>query len=218
MALAQALLRNSPRLAAATFLSFVAVAGAFYLLSWHTGSQARAIAALPACRTAVSHQCVATFRAQIVDRYTDGQQQHILVFFASNRPSTPTKTDVQLSSDGWGGKWRGHFAVGEQVRIRYRSTTPLMVLEQDGHHRLTADHPSSDSSVFFVMTWVFLGGSPFVTLLILFLYGRWPSPTEAESALGAPGLVDPPGAGVRLESSPAQSREPFPRPGEHLDP
>jgi hypothetical protein len=153
-----------------TFLAFVAVAVVFFVISRYRGGEAGAIAALPQCRAVVTHHCIVTYAARVTARYIDRRQQHILVRFRGSRSGNTLKADIQLSSDGWGGNWRGHFPVGEQVRIRYRWKTPLLVIEPDGHHRLTAASPASDSPFFWFMAWVFLGAAPVITLYVVWQF------------------------------------------------
>jgi hypothetical protein len=89
----------------------------------------------------------------VVARHVDGSQQSLDVAFP-----TGLRT-IDLSTDGWGGRWRGRFPVGERVTVELHGSTPLGVTEPDGHHRDTADNPSDLRGFLFFMGWIFLGAT-----------------------------------------------------------
>jgi hypothetical protein len=163
-------------------LIFAGLAGVFFVVWRSAVPNADAVRSLPSCVSATGSRCFVVHNGRIIDRYTYRRQQHIVVQFPRIAFGTQEAKDIQLSSDGWGGKWRGHFPVGELVQVRYQRATPLMVIESNGHHRLTGDNPASDASFWLFMAIVSLVVAPFATLYIVW---RCTSPAPPPESWGA---------------------------------
>lgn len=97
--------------------------------------------------------CISVESGTIIGRKVDRGSQALEVVFG---PKADVLRTIWLSDDGWNGKWRGHFPLYERVAVRYLGTTPLLVIEPDGHHRQTASNPGSDAGFFLWMTMVML--------------------------------------------------------------
>jgi hypothetical protein len=142
---------------------FLLCALGFFAIAINADRDAKALARVPACTAGGPSDCIGSRRGMIVSRSVDRSQQSIVVDFGVS-----LKT-IHLSSDGWGGKWRGHFPIGETVTVRIHRQTPLLVTEPNGHHRKTADDPSDTSGVFWFMGWFFTA----LALPAAYLLQRW---------------------------------------------
>jgi hypothetical protein len=155
-----------------TLVVFVLIAAVCLGFAWHFGHQADSIGKLFPCTAGGSTDCIRTERGVLVARKVDRTQQSVVVLFADG-PRT-----IYLSSDGWGGRWRGHFPVGERVTVEYNGKTPLGVIDSDGHHRNTSDNPSESSNFLWFMGFIFLGCALPAALFFRMLQRR-----RAEAAL-----------------------------------